>query len=243
MIETKSDLKNLQRTTGRLAIIVSTDEALIHFLRNSLIEEGLHVVDVPEYRNIPDIIKNSPHSIIILDTGTYLMSGSRLRRLLHRKFDSPVLALVGDKHEEQIKALDAGADDCIAKPLDKTELLAHIHALLRRTQAKPAELPIEEQRYLVNDLYIDPRNHQVRLGENEINLTLTEFYLLLLLARKTGQVVTRHELLEEIWGNGGLESDHTIYVHMCRLRKKIEPDPDHPKRLLVVRGVGYKLKG
>ena len=171
------------------------------------------------------------------------MRGARLHRLLHHRFSGPVLALVGDRREEQIKALDAGADNCIAKPLDKTELLAHIHALLRRTQTKPADLPLEEQSYMINDLYIDPICHQVRLGEIEINLTLTEFYLLLLLARKMGRVVTRRELLEEIWGHGGLESDHTIYVHMCRLRKKIEPDPDHPEHLLVVRGIGYKLQG
>lgn len=171
------------------------------------------------------------------------MRGSRLHRLLHQRFGSPVLALVSDKHEEQIKALDAGADDCIAKPVDKIELLAHIHALLRRTQTKPAELPVEDQSYVVNDLYIDPRYHQVRLGENEINLTLTEFYLMLVLARKMGHVVSRQELFEQIWGHGELDSDRTIRVHMCRLRKKIEPDPHHPKRLLVVRGIGYKLKG
>ena len=96
---------------------------------------------------------------------------------------------------------------------------------------------------MVNDLYIDPLYHQVKLGETQIDLTLTEFYLLLLLARKLGRVVSRRELLEQIWGYGGLESDRTLYVHMCRLRKKIEPDPDHPERLLVVRGIGYKLKG
>lgn len=243
MIDIKSDLKNLHSISGRLAIIVSTDEPLISYLRNSLSGEEIRVVDVPEYRNIPEIIKDSPHNIIILDTSISLMRGSRLRRLLRQRFNSPVLALVSGTHGEQIKALDAGADDCIAKPLDKAELLAHIHALLRRTRTKPAELAVEEQSYMVNDLYIDPMYHQVRLGEIEINLTFTEFYLLLMLARKMGHVVSRRELLEQIWGYGGLESDHTIYVHMCRLRKKIEPDPDHPKRLLVVRGLGYKLKG
>jgi DNA-binding response OmpR family regulator len=114
---------------------------------------------------------------------------------------------------------------------------------MRRTQTQPTELPVEEQSYVVNDLYIDPLYHQVKLGEIQIDLTVTEFYLLLLLARKMGRVVSRRELLEQIWGHGGLKSDHTLYVHMCRLRKKIEPDPDHPERLLVVRGIGYKLKG
>ena len=171
------------------------------------------------------------------------MRGFKLYRVLHQKFRSPVLALVSHNHEDQIKALDAGADDFLAKPVDKMELLAHIHAIMRRTQTQPTELPVEEQSYVVNDLYIDPLYHQVKLGEIQIDLTLTEFYLLLLLARKMGRVVSRRELLEQIWGHGGLKSDHTLYVHMCRLRKKIEPDPDHPERLLVVRGIGYKLKG
>jgi DNA-binding response OmpR family regulator len=214
MIEIKSDLKNLHRIAGRLAIIVSTDEALILYLKNSLSREGIRVADVPEYSCIPELIKNSPHNIIILDTSISLMRGFKLHRILHQRFNSPVLALVSHNHEEQIKALDAGADDCIAKPLDKIELLAHIHALLRRTQTKPAEPPIEEQSYVVNDLYIDPLYHQVRLGEIEINLTLTEFYLILLLARKMGHVVSHRELLEQIWGHGELESDRTIRVHM-----------------------------
>ena len=243
MIDIKSDRKNLHRIAGRLAIIVSSDEPLIICLKSSLGEEGFRIVDVPEYRCIPKIIKNSPHNIIILDMNISLMKGFKLYRILHQKFRSPVLALVSNNHADQIKALDAGADDFLTKPVAKIELLAHVHALMRRTQATPTELPAEEQSYMVNDLYIDPMYHQVKLGEIEINLTLTEFYLLLLLARKLGRVVSRHELLEQIWGHGGLESDRTLYVHMCRLRKKIEPDPDHPERLLVVRGIGYKLKG
>ena len=242
MIDIKSDRKNLHRIAGRLAIIVSNDAPLILCLRSSLGEEGFRVVDVPEYRCIPKIIKNSPHNIIILDINISLMRGFKLYRVLHQKFRSPVLALVSHNHEDQIKALDAGADDFLAKPVDKMELLAHVHAIMRRTQTQPTELPVEEQSYVVNDLYIDPLYHQVKLGEIQIDLTLTEFYLLLLLARKMGRVVSRRELLEQIWGHGGLKSDHTLYVHMCRLRKKIEPDPDHPERLLVVRGIGYKLK-
>lgn len=242
MIDVKSNSKNLLRVEGRLAIIVSHDESLVLHLRSSLTGEGFRVIDVPEYRCIPKIIKNSPNNIIILDMSISLMKGFKLYRLLHQRFGSPVLALVSHKHEDQIKALDAGADDCVVKPVDRLELLAHVHALLRRTRTKPAGLPVEEQSYIVNDLYIDPLYHQVKLGEIEIDLTLTEFYLLLLLARKKGQVVSRRELLEQIWGYSGLESDHTLYVHMCRLRKKIEPDLDHPGRLLVVRGLGYKLK-
>jgi DNA-binding response OmpR family regulator len=241
MLEFKSDLSQRKTIEGRLAIIVSHDEPLILYLRSCLNEDGFRVVDVPEYRCIPQIIKGDPHNIIIFDMGISLMRGFKLYRLLHKRFGSPILALVGCKYENKIKALDAGADDCLIKPPEKIELLAHLHALLRRTQSKPVEFPVEEQNYIVNDLYIDPTHHQVKLRETEVNLTLTEFYLLLVLARKVGHVVSRRELLEQIRGYSNLRSDHTLYVHMCRLRKKIEPDPDHPERLLVIRGLGYKL--
>ena len=242
MINAKPDLKNLHRTASRLAIIVSHDEPLIRYLKNCLGDESFRVVDVPEFRCIPKLIRSSPHNIIILDISISLMKGFKLYRLLHQRFGSPILALVSSVHEDQIKSLDAGADDCVTKPVDKTELLAHIHALLRRYPDVPSDFPAEEQGYIVDDLFIDPLHHQVKLKETDLSLTLTEFYLLLLLARKMGHVVRRQELLEQIWGHSALKSDRTLYVHMCRLRKKIEPDPDHPRHLLAVRGIGYKLK-
>ena len=141
MIDIKSDRKNLHRIAGRLAIIVSNDEPLILTLKNSLGEEGFRVVYVPEYRCIPKIIKNSPHNIIIIDMNVSLMQGFKLYRILHQKFRSPILALVSNSHGDQIKALEAGADDFLAKPVEKMELLAHVHALMRRTQEQPTDLP------------------------------------------------------------------------------------------------------
>jgi DNA-binding response OmpR family regulator len=98
------------------------------------------------------------------------------------------------------------------------------------------------QAFLVNGLYIDPLGYQVKLGQKEIELTLKEFGLLYLLARNKGKVVRRAEILQTISEAGIMDEDRAINVAVCRLRKKIEDDPHHPKRLVSVRGLGYRLK-
>ena len=100
---------------------------------------------------------------------------------------------------------------------------------------------VKENTMAIQDLVIDTASHEVRLGQSDINLTLIEFNLLLMLARKRGQVVRRAELIQEIWGSRELMSDRTINVHVCRLRKKIEAHPKYPSRIVLVRDVGYKL--
>jgi len=97
--------------------------------------------------------------------------------------------------------------------------------------------------FCAGDLCIDTIAHQVVIGTTEVNLTLKEYELLMVLMKAKNTVITRTQLLRELWRTDHLESDHTINVHICRLRKKIESDPDHPKRLILVRHIGYKLTG
>ena len=99
-----------------------------------------------------------------------------------------------------------------------------------------------QQAFLLNDLYIDPIGYQVKLGQREIDLTLNEFNLLYLFASNRGKVVRRSEILQSIPSSVMIDEDRAINVMICRLRKKIESDPHHPKRLVSVRGLGYKLK-
>lgn len=101
---------------------------------------------------------------------------------------------------------------------------------------------LKQETFLLNDLYIDPIGHQVKLGQTEIDLTVKEFELLYLFVSKKGKVVRRSELLQTISTPGQFDSDGAINVEICRLRKKIEADPHRPKRLVSVRGIGYRLK-
>jgi len=105
-----------------------------------------------------------------------------------------------------------------------------------------SEILSKQQAFLFNDLYIDPIGYQVKLGHKEIDLTLNEFNLLYLFASNRGKVVKRSEMLQAISASAMLDEDRAINVMMCRLRKKIEADPHHPKRLVAVRGLGYRLK-
>jgi DNA-binding response OmpR family regulator len=101
----------------------------------------------------------------------------------------------------------------------------------------------EENNSDINDIFIDTSGHQVKVGQTEINLTLKEFDLLLFFLKKKGKVISRSELLEKVWGASQLNTDRTIDIHVCRLRKKIELNPHHPRHLISIRGLGYKLRG
>ena len=117
-------------------------------------------------------------------------------------------------------------------------MVSQIHAVERS-----ADSPVNGGVYCAGDICIDSVAHQVTIGGQEVNLTLKEYDLLMVLIQAKNRVITRNQLLKKLWQAGYLESDRTINVHVCRLRKKIESDPDHPSRLLLVRRVGYKLVG
>jgi DNA-binding response OmpR family regulator len=106
-----------------------------------------------------------------------------------------------------------------------------------------SDIQIKPQPILLNDLYIDPVGYQVKVGKKEVELTLKEFNLLYLFARNSGKVVRREEVLRTISDPNTIEEEGAVNVVVCRLRKKIESDPHHPKRLVSIRGLGYRLKG
>jgi DNA-binding response OmpR family regulator len=132
-----------------------------------------------------------------------------------------------------------GADDYITKPFDMDVLLAHVKAVMRRYQTPTTPLP--QRPMSVGDLHIDPSAHEVRVGERVIDLAPKEYELLYTLAQHAGRVLTLDELLERVWGPEWIGESQTLYVHMRWLREKIEDDPAHPRRLITVRGTGYKL--
>ena len=133
-----------------------------------------------------------------------------------------------------VLGLESGADDYVNKPFKAKELVARIRARLRRTEDEVSDV-IE-----LGDLTIDVAGHQVRRGNEEIPLTPLEYELLLLLARKPRQVVSREELLTSIWGYRSASDSRVVNVHVQRLRAKIEKDPENPQIIVTVRGVGYK---
>ena len=169
------------------------------------------------------------------------MNGVDICRAIRRDSNVPIVMLTAKTDTvDVVLGLESGADDYITKPFKPKELVARIRARLRRTETTSAEL-IE-----VGDLLVDVSEHTVtrRDGQGgpgeELSLTPLEFELLVEMARKPGQVHTREELLEKVWGYRHASDTRLVNVHVQRLRAKIEHDPEDPQIVLTVRGVGYK---
>lgn len=184
-----------------------------------------------------------PH-LVLLDIGLPGVDGLEGLRIFQSHFpDLPVIFLTARRRElDQVVGLELGADDYITKPFDIDVLLAHVKAVLRRTasfdvSATQSPCPV----ITVGDLSIDPAGRVARRNGQHIELTPKEFDVLLYLAATPGVVRSLQEIIQNVWGENWIGEDQTIYVHMRWLRTKIEDDPGNPKRIVTVRGVGYKL--
>ncbi len=186
--------------------------------------------------------------LIILDLNLPRMDGLDICRTLRADDDpTPILMLTSRTGEiDRVLGLELGADDYLTKPFSVRELMARVKAQLRRAalyapSAPAVAAPPERAPLAVLDLMIDPERRQVRRGDAALELTAREFDLLLFFARHPGRVYSRSQLLDEVWGTGYAGYDHTVNSHINRLRAKLEPDPQRPRYVLTVWGVGYKF--
>jgi DNA-binding response OmpR family regulator len=160
------------------------------------------------------------------------------RKLRAGTFSAPILMLTARADEgDRVLGLDLGADDYVTKPFSVRELLARVRALLRR-QDRPDKLP-DELRF--DDVVVDFRRCEAVKSGMPIDLTRKEFGVLRLLAGRAGEVVSRDDLLDGVWGYESYPNTRTVDVHMAGLRSKLEDNPSAPRRLVTVHGMGYKL--
>ena len=227
--------------TERAGILVVDDEPQIQrFLKPSLTAAGY---DVTQALNGPEAIKaaglKAPR-IVIVDLGLPDMDGKDVIRELRKWLEVPIIVLSArDREAENIAALDLGADDYVTKPFSITELLARVRAVLRRTgQQKPTADAIR-----IGDIEIDFKLHQARRGKTRIEFTAREFDLLRYFVQHTGQVVTREQILNEVWGYEEFPTTRTIDNFVAKLRQKIERSPHAPEHILTIHGSGYKFVG
>jgi DNA-binding response OmpR family regulator len=184
--------------------------------------------------------QSDPPDLVLLDIGLPGLDGLDALRQFQSRFTMPVIFLTARRRElDEVLGLELGADDYITKPFDLDVLLARIRVVLRRTLATttPARAPL-----VVGDLTIDPIAHTVAVGGHSLGLAPREFDLLYTLASEAGHVVTVDDLLMRVWGAGYAGEAQVVYVHIRWLRQKLEADPAHPRRIVTVRGVGYKLE-
>ena len=177
--------------------------------------------------------------LMVLDIGLPGLDGFEVCAAVRRRCALPILILSAHGSEQDIiQALELGADDYLTKPFSVGELLARIHAILRRATLAT---PKPSQRFTCDALHIDFETRQVRLNQQEVKLTRTEYELLAYLAKHAGRVLTHRALLQAIWGpEYGQETDY-LWAYIRRLRRKIEPKANSPQYILTEHGVGYRF--
>ena len=216
-------------------LVVDDDHAISEMLTIVLEAEGFESIAVNEGTEAVPAFQQHQPDLILLDLMLPGMNGVDICRTIRQESSVPIVMLTAKTDTvDVVLGLESGADDYMTKPFKPKELVARIRARLRRTETAPSEM-IE-----VGDLSIDVAEHTVKRGDEEISLTPLEFDLLVQMARKPGQVFSREELLENVWGYRHASDTRLVNVHVQRLHAKIEQDPEEPQIVLTVRGVGYK---
>lgn len=216
-------------------LVVDDDPAISEMLTLVLETEGFAPIAVTDGALAVPAFQEHQPDLILLDLMLPGMNGVDICRSIRRESAVPIVMLTAKTDTvDVVLGLESGADDYITKPFKPKELIARIRARLRRTEEETPEL-IE-----VGDIQIDVAEHTVTRDGEEISLTPLEFDLLLEMARKPGQVFSREELLETVWGYRHASDTRLVNVHVQRLRAKVEHDPEEPHIILTVRGVGYK---
>jgi len=183
---------------------------------------------------------------VLLDISLPVMDGLDAMRTFKDQFDLPVIFLTARRRElDEALGLELGGDDYITKPFDFNVLVAHIKAVLRRfdrtVASSAAQAASNPEPLLIGDLIVDPVMHSVTLAGKPVELPRREFDLLHALALQPGRVFTVDELLGAVWGAEFIGQPQVVYVHIRWLREKIEQNPNRPRRIVTVRGLGYKL--
>ena len=208
-------------------------------LRVALGAEGLDVRVAADGEAALDLFHDWHPDLVITDLSMPVMDGLELSRRLRAESAVPILVLsVKGEEPTKVAALDAGADDYVTKPFGMNELLARVRAALRRSAAGPGQ---DSNIITVGDVAIDVAARRVTVANRQVHLTPKEFDLFVFFARHSGKVLTHRALLGAVWGGEFSEQTEYLRVFVGQLRRKIEPDPAHPRYLLTEPWLGYRL--
>lgn len=217
-------------------LLVEDDTQIVENLCGLLRAEGFRVQAAASRMKAFEYLKRDTYDLLLLDVSLPDGNGFSICAEVKREYQLPVIFLTASGDEYSVVAgLDMGADDYIAKPFRSRELISRIRSVLRRCQ--------KDSRLLCcGTLQVNPSSAVVTCGGREIFLSALEYRILLLLIHNQGQILTRNQLLEEIWdASGEYVNDNTLSVYMKRLREKIEENPQEPRLLHTIRGIGYRM--
>jgi DNA-binding response OmpR family regulator len=228
-----------QTTKAKTILVVDDEATLVATIKYNLEREGYLVVTAGDGESALSTARECRPDLILLDLMMPRLSGLVVTRILRRETTVPILILTARESEtDRVVGLEIGADDYVTKPFGMRELLARVHALLRRSAQG---VPAEEGELRSGDLHIDLRSREVARNSHKLALKPKELDLLAFLVRHRGRAFTREELLSQVWGYDFAGDSRTVDVHIRWLREKIEEQPGRPSRLVTVRGVGYRF--
>ena len=219
-------------------LVIDDDPKLLKMLQRTLTYESLNVFTASNGLEALPIVQAQKPDLIIVDWMMPKMDGvTFIQRLRDEENKTMVLMLTArDAIEDRVDGLESGADDYLVKPFAPAELVARVHAMLRRVEAKP-----ENQKVAYADITLDPSTREAKRGDLELNLTVTEFNLLHMLLRHPRQVLERRQILNDVWGYDFGGDDNVLEIYVGYLRKKLEAGGGS-RVIQTVRGIGYVLR-
>jgi two-component system response regulator RegX3 len=224
--------------TGRI-LVVEDEPTIAEAVSYALRDAGYDVDAVGDGADALDAARGRDYDLMILDLLLPGVPGLDVARTLRAESDLPIVMLTArDAELDRVVGLEIGADDYVTKPFSVAELVSRVRALLRRRELDRSHGSFVQR---IGGLELDVPHHATKVDGRPLQLTRSEFRLVTLLASEPGRVFTRDELVRHLWESDFIGDRRAIDVHISNLRRKLEADPRNPRRLLTIRGIGYKL--
>ena len=232
--------------TAQTVLVVEDEENILEAIRYSLGHEGYSLLAADNGESGLKLARERNPDLIILDVMLPRLDGFEVCRILRRETSVPILMLTAKGEEiDRVVGLELGADDYVTKPFSMRELMVRVRNLLRRSHPTSEPGPQESSpgALEVNGLEVDVTSHTAKIDGKTLKLKPREFGLLALLMENTGRAFSREQILERLWGHDYIGDTRTVDVHIRWLREKIEAFPSQPRRIVTIRGVGYRFDG
>ena len=221
-------------------LLVEDEHSIAEPIIYNLKQEGFAVTHVDEGPIALEIFGEESFDLIILDLMLPEISGLDICRSIRKDSDVPIIMVTAkDSEADRVTGLELGADDYVTKPFSVRELMSRVRAVLRRTTTTKTNK--NDKSIKCGNIEINLSKYEAKVDDKNIDLTPREFELLYAFCENEGNLMSREQIFDEIWGYSFIGNTKTLDVHIQRIREKIEKDPREPKRLITVRGVGYKL--
>lgn len=226
-----------------IVLVVDDEKEIRDLVEIYLVNEGYKVLKASNGLEALQISNDNEVDLVILDVMMPKMDGIEVCMRMRKSKNMPIIMLSAKSQDlDKILGLTTGADDYVVKPFNPLELVARVKSQLRRYKRLNVPKKVDQEVIEVDDLVINTKNHQVKVGNKDVKLTPREFEILELLSSNRGVVFSIEKIYESVWKQDFFESDNTVMVHIRKIREKIEENPRRPRFIKTIWGVGYKVE-